>query len=91
MPVCPRSWWTAHVYLLDETEDPMAEVSVQPTKNGPNLIRGPITLLDVDGTPYEVTGEVIALCRCGGSANKPFCDGTHAKEGFSSEPRVASS
>ncbi|MEP6659138.1 MAG: CDGSH iron-sulfur domain-containing protein [Acidimicrobiales bacterium] len=67
----------------------MAEVTVQPKPNGPYLVRGAVVVLDVDGKTFELPGEVIALCRCGGSANKPFCDGTHAKIGFASEPRVA--
>jgi CDGSH-type Zn-finger protein len=41
-----------------------------------------VRILDGDGT-IVFEGEKVALCRCGGSANKPFCDGTHAKNGFS--------
>jgi uncharacterized Fe-S cluster protein YjdI len=51
------------------------------TENGPLLVSGGVRIVDADGAVlYE--GEKAALCRCGGSANKPFCDGTHAKNGF---------
>ena len=49
--------------------------------DGPLLVSGGVRILDAEGTLlYE--GERAALCRCGGSANKPFCDGTHKKNGF---------
>jgi CDGSH-type Zn-finger protein len=67
----------------------MADVTTQPRPNGPYLVRGPVKMLDVEGKPSELPGEVVASCRCGGSATKPFCDGTHAKIGFASEPRVS--
>jgi CDGSH-type Zn-finger protein len=55
---------------------------VEASLNGPLLIRGGVRLLDGEGKVlYE--GDKAALCRCGGSANKPFCDGTHATNGFS--------
>jgi CDGSH-type Zn-finger protein len=45
------------------------------------LVSGRVRILDAEGgVLYE--GEKAALCRCGGSANKPFCDGTHQKNGF---------
>jgi uncharacterized Fe-S cluster protein YjdI len=51
------------------------------TENGPLLVSGGVRIVDADGAVlYE--GEKAALCRCGGSGNKPFCDGTHAKNGF---------
>jgi uncharacterized Fe-S cluster protein YjdI len=49
--------------------------------NGPLLVSGGVRILDAEGAVlYE--GERAALCRCGGSANKPFCDGTHKQNGF---------
>ena len=59
-----------------------ARPSITPTANGPYLVRGLKDLSSRKG-PLE-TKPAMALCRCGGSANKPFCDGTHAKIGFSS-------
>jgi uncharacterized Fe-S cluster protein YjdI len=48
---------------------------------GPLLVTGGVRILDADGAVlYE--GERAALCRCGGSSNKPFCDGTHRTNGF---------
>jgi uncharacterized Fe-S cluster protein YjdI len=48
---------------------------------GPLLVRGGVRIVDADGNLlYE--GERAALCRCGGSGNKPFCDGTHKTNGF---------
>jgi uncharacterized Fe-S cluster protein YjdI len=49
--------------------------------DGPLLVTGGVRILDAEGNLlYE--GERAALCRCGGSANKPFCDGTHKENGF---------
>ena len=50
--------------------------------NGPYLVRYLVDLRDSRGNRIEAK-PVVALCRCGGSANKPFCDGTHQKNGFS--------
>jgi 3-phenylpropionate/trans-cinnamate dioxygenase ferredoxin subunit len=60
----------------------MADVQITPSENGPYRVVGPIELLDPEGNAIPVPGETIALCRCGGSENKPFCDGTHRKIGF---------
>ena len=60
----------------------MDKVTIQTRPNGPYLVKGPLRLIDADGQEFEVTGDTIALCRCGGSTRKPFCDGTHSKIGF---------
>jgi CDGSH-type Zn-finger protein len=58
-------------------------VTVTTRPNGPFLVQGPITLIDVDGKEIDLAGKTtIGLCRCGASVNKPFCDGTHSKIGF---------
>jgi CDGSH-type Zn-finger protein len=67
----------------------MAEVTITPRDNGPYLVRGPVRLVDAEGRAWNLDREVIALCRCGGSANKPFCDGTHARIGFQSQVRAS--
>ena len=45
--------------------------------NGPYLVNGPVAVVDAEGNRYPAERETIALCRCGGSTTKPFCDGTH--------------
>jgi CDGSH-type Zn-finger protein len=62
----------------------MAEVKVVPTENGPYKVTGPVELVDPEGNPIPLpgSGQTIFLCRCGGSTNKPFCDGTHSRIGF---------
>jgi CDGSH-type Zn-finger protein len=59
-------------------EDPAAGVS------GPLWIRGGIPVVSADGVEYEVRNRM-ALCRCGASRNKPFCDGSHRRIGFRDE------
>jgi CDGSH-type Zn-finger protein len=64
----------------------MAQVKIIARKNGPFRVEAPegsIELVDADGQKYDLTGKPnFALCRCGGSVNKPFCDGTHSRLGF---------
>ncbi|MCX6596003.1 MAG: CDGSH iron-sulfur domain-containing protein [Acidobacteria bacterium] len=53
--------------------------------NGPIRIEGDFEIVDAAGNKYGLGGRAaIGLCRCGLSANKPFCDGTHARQGFDS-------
>jgi CDGSH-type Zn-finger protein len=56
--------------------------------NGPYLVKGPVLLLDAEGNEFRTERATVALCRCGRSANKPFCDGTHAKAGFRAAERA---
>jgi CDGSH-type Zn-finger protein len=61
----------------------MSDVTIKIRPSGPYLVTGPISLTDADGNPVSTAGkETVALCRCGASVNKPFCDGTHSKIGF---------
>jgi len=55
--------------------------------DGPLRLEGEsIELVDEGGKPWGLAGRtVVSLCRCGGSANKPFCDGSHNRAGFKSE------
>lgn len=55
---------------------------VQILKNGPALISGNFIILDSDNQLIRVEKEIIALCRCGASGKKPFCDGNHSRIGF---------
>ena len=57
------------------------KISIRP--NGPYLVEGDVEVLDANGNKVDTTGRPkIALCRCGASSQKPFCDGTHSKIGF---------
>ena len=56
--------------------------------NGPYLVKGPVLLLDAEGNEYRSERATVALCRCGGSTNKPFCDGTHSKADFRAAERA---
>jgi uncharacterized Fe-S cluster protein YjdI len=60
---------------------PQRPPDVRASENGPLLVSGDVRILDADGT-LLFEGDSAALCRCGGSSNKPFCDGTHKKNGF---------
>lgn len=57
-------------------------------ENGPFLVTGAVSITDSDGNEYEKAQETVALCRCGASTNKPFCDGTHSKVGFEAAERA---
>lgn len=59
----------------------MADVTIEVRKNGPYIVTGPVEIKDADGKKYPVEPRM-ALCRCGASTEKPFCDGTHSKIGF---------
>ena len=61
---------------ISPPQDPAAACS------GPLYVEGGIRLISADGEPYELRSRM-ALCRCGQSGNKPFCDGTHTKIGWS--------
>jgi CDGSH-type Zn-finger protein len=53
------------------------EVVITPYRDGPLLVRGPFRLTDQDGREIALRRETIALCRCGKSRIRPFCDGSH--------------
>jgi len=50
---------------------------ITPYRDGPLVVRGPFRLVDQEGREIEVRRKTVALCRCGKSRLKPFCDGTH--------------
>nr|WP_153002214.1 CDGSH iron-sulfur domain-containing protein [Leucobacter chromiiresistens] len=58
------------------------EPTVTPYPDGPLIVRGEIALQTVDGEPIPQKRRTVALCRCGLSTIKPFCDGTHRLSGF---------
>ena len=53
------------------------EAMITPYTDGPLIVRGPFKLLDQEGNEIELHRRTVALCRCGRSRIKPFCDGTH--------------
>ena len=57
--------------------------TITPYRDGPLIVRGDFRLLDQDGREIDPGHETIALCRCGKSGIKPFCDGSHKRAGFS--------
>ena len=64
----------------------MSDVTITVRANGPYKVVGPITIVDADGRPFELPeGSAVALCRCGHSGNKPFCDATHKTIGFQAD------
>jgi CDGSH-type Zn-finger protein len=65
---------------------PAAAVKITVRPNGPFRVEGPISLVDVNGQEWDLTGKpAISLCRCGMSSKRPFCDGTHGREGWKCE------
>jgi CDGSH-type Zn-finger protein len=68
--------------------------TITPYRDGPLIVRGDFRLVDQDGADIDPGRDTIALCRCGKSGIKPFCDGSHKRSGFSapsapSRPRPA--
>lgn len=58
--------------------------------NGPYKVVGPVTIVDPDGREFALPeGKAVALCRCGHSRTKPFCDSSHKRVGFVAEDRAA--
>jgi CDGSH-type Zn-finger protein len=55
----------------------MSEVTITPYRNGPYLVRGKFTIVDQYGNEIDPRRRTVALCRCGRSRMRPFCDGTH--------------
>ena len=67
--------------MADETE-------ITALDNGLYLVKGPMRILDAEGNEFRVERTTVALCRCGGSMTKPFCDGTQSKIGFQAARRA---
>ncbi len=63
------------------------EATITAYPDGPYLVRGCYTIVDVDGTVIETARHTVALCRCGRSGQKPLCDGSHAASSFRDSAR----
>jgi CDGSH-type Zn-finger protein len=72
-----------------ESSEPLAvrggELKVLLLTDGPLSMKGPLEVCSAAGRTVMVSGRVVTLCRCGGSSNKPYCDGSHAEREFSTE------
>ncbi|HLH13379.1 MAG TPA: CDGSH iron-sulfur domain-containing protein [Solirubrobacteraceae bacterium] len=60
-------------------------VTITPYRDGPYLVRGAFALVDQHGNEITLSRRTVALCRCGRSRIRPFCDGTHRAVGFRAE------
>ena len=80
---CPTGALQFHRLDGGTPEEPDERYTIQPRLNGPLFVRGDIEILDGAGNVIEHVTRA-ALCRCGASGNKPFCDGTHRSIGFRS-------
>lgn len=79
---CPSHALSYHVNKgVEMSKEKKVGMEIKSAKNGPYLLSGKFTLLDSDNTIIKID-EKAALCRCGGSKNKPFCDGSHKNNGF---------
>lgn len=69
----------------------MSDVRIRIRDNGPLVVEGSVAIQDAEGNSFPISTDkpAVALCRCGHSAKKPFCDGSHRTEGFESAPRAA--
>ncbi len=62
----------------------MAATKITINSNGSIRVEGDFEIVDPQGAPFELAGRtIVSLCRCGHSANKPFCDGSHKTSGLS--------
>ena len=60
----------------------MTAIQLTPLPDGPYRVEGDVTILDREGGRSRTRGSPVHLCRCGRSADKPFCDGSHARSGW---------
>jgi len=68
------------IVIMTTTPAGSAQITAYP--DGPLIVRGDVEIVDRDGTRIDPRRRTMALCRCGVSAIKPFCDGTHKLVGF---------
>lgn len=68
----------------------MADVKIRMRPSGPFVVEGPFELTDSEGNKFDIPADkpAIALCRCGQSAKRPFCDGAHKGCGFDSDEKA---
>lgn len=68
----------------------MPDVTIRLRDNGPLVIEGPVRIIDAEGNAFNLPADkpAVALCRCGQSSRRPFCDGTHKGCGFAAVDRA---
>jgi len=73
-----------------ETDEPA--VTIRTRRDGPLVVEGPVRVVDAEGNEFALPTDkpMLALCRCGHSQRKPFCDGAHRETGFSAADRAPS-
>jgi CDGSH-type Zn-finger protein len=67
--------------MSEKSEAMKLPTKIQVLKSGPLMVEGPCAVVDKDGNETMKEGKIF-LCRCGGSKNKPYCDGTHKSVEF---------
>jgi len=78
-----------YIQLLNREEVNVTEqTKISAYDDRPFLVTGPVVIEDAGGNEYPTEKETIALCRCGASTKKPFCDGTHSRVGFRAAQRA---
>jgi CDGSH iron-sulfur domain-containing protein 3 len=87
--VLPGSFGTVNTDQPAEVAAAAQPVEIKVRDNGPYKVSGPVRLVDAEGAVFDVPDDrPIALCRCGRSATKPFCDASHKATGFVSCERA---
>jgi uncharacterized Fe-S cluster protein YjdI len=79
---CPSGALSYHIEGSEESGETATLIRIKASKNGPYLVSGKLELEDRDGNVQVCEGKTTALCRCGASGNKPFCDGSHTNVRF---------
>ena len=71
----------------------MSDLTIRVRPNGPYVIDGAVRIVDAEGNTFPINRDkpMIALCRCGASGNRPFCDGAHKICGFVADEKAPSS
>jgi len=80
---CPSGALSFRVKGEEQKSDTMS-TTIEPMKNGPVIVKGKLSLKS-EGGEESLGQQMIALCRCGASSKKPYCDGSHSKINFEAE------
>jgi uncharacterized Fe-S cluster protein YjdI len=78
---CPSGALSYYMNADGDQTDESLETKIEVRENGPLLVFGTLNVNHKDGSE-EIKSKITAFCRCGGSGNKPYCDGAHVKNNF---------